>query len=199
MLADELIELHAHPREVRPFSARYPGLTTEAGYSAALALHRHRLALGWKPLGRKIGFTNRTIWPRYGVYEPIWGMVYDRTAIFAQDHAATLALDGLVQPRIEPEICFGLKSAPRAGCSPGELLGHIEWIAHSIEIVQCHHPAWKLKLADACASNGLHGRLAVGRRFPTAQFPDLQARLPKVEILLKMNGALVDRGVGANV
>ena len=62
MLADELIALHEHPREIPSFSARFPGLTTEAAYDGALALHRHRLALGWKPLGRKIGFTNRTIW-----------------------------------------------------------------------------------------------------------------------------------------
>src|SRR3982751_7134224 len=145
MLADELIELHAHPREVRPFSARYPGLTTEAGYSAALALHRHRLALGWRPVGRKIGFTNRTIWPRYGVYEPIWGTVYDQTMVHAADHRARVPLAGLVNPRIEPEICFRLSGAP--GERP--LIECIEWMAHSLEIVQCHHPDWKLAAADS--------------------------------------------------
>ena len=52
----------------------------------AAALHQRRLGAGWKPLGRKIGFTNRSIWPRYGVFEPIWGMVYDRTLSFALDN-----------------------------------------------------------------------------------------------------------------
>ena len=32
-----------------------------------------------KPVGRKIGFTNRTIWAEYGVYAPIWGYMYDTT------------------------------------------------------------------------------------------------------------------------
>ena len=68
MLARELISLHESPREVPPFSERYPSLTPQAGYAAARALHEHRLALGWRAVGRKIGFTNRTIWPRYGVY-----------------------------------------------------------------------------------------------------------------------------------
>ena len=40
----------------------------------------------------------------------MWGTVYDRTLIFAQDNRATVPLAGLVQPRIEPEICFQLKS-----------------------------------------------------------------------------------------
>src|SRR5438876_44058 len=79
MLARELIALHESPHEVPSFSERYPGLTAAAGYEVARALHEHRVAAGWRPVGRKIGFTNRTIWPRYGVYEPIWGPVYDRT------------------------------------------------------------------------------------------------------------------------
>jgi 2-oxo-3-hexenedioate decarboxylase len=30
-------------------------------------------------IGRKIGFTNRTIWAKYAVYAPIWGFVFDTT------------------------------------------------------------------------------------------------------------------------
>src|SRR5438046_2952104 len=111
-LEEELIELHDAPREVAPFSQRYAGLTPAAGYAAAQRLHAHRLARGWKPVGRKIGFTNRTLWQRYGVHEPMWGWVYDRTLIEARNHAASVALDGLTQPRIEPEIAFKVKKAP---------------------------------------------------------------------------------------
>jgi 2-oxo-3-hexenedioate decarboxylase len=195
MLADDLIALHAHPRQIPSFSVQYPGLTTEAGYSAALALHRHRIGLGWRSLGRKIGFTNRTIWPRYGVYEPMWGMVYDRTVVFAQDDVATLWLDGLVQPRIEPEICFGLKAAP----DPERPLDAVEWIAHAIEIVQCHHPEWKVTLPDCAADNGLHGRLIVGTQVPISAIPQLEERLPKCAVELRNGQAVVDRGAGENV
>jgi 2-oxo-3-hexenedioate decarboxylase len=61
MLADELIEVHEKPRQVPAFSERYPTLTPGQGYGAAMALHRHRVRRGWRPVGRKIGFTNRTI------------------------------------------------------------------------------------------------------------------------------------------
>ena len=44
-----------------------------------------------KPVGRKIGFTNRAIWPKYGVYQPIWGTVYDRTLISSENSGLPLA------------------------------------------------------------------------------------------------------------
>ena len=189
-LEEELIELHDAPREVAPFSQRYPGLTPAAGYAAAQRLHEHRVALGWKPVGRKIGFTNRTLWQRYGVHEPMWGMVYDRTLIHARDNQASVALDGLVQPRIEPEIAFKLSKAP------GETLPDcIEWMAHAVEIVQCHHPAWKVTIADCTTDNGLHGRLIVGTPLPLRDAD----KLALVEARLYKGERLVDKGVGANV
>src|SRR5258707_12336158 len=167
MLARELISLHEAPREAPLFSESYPRLSAAAGYEAARALHEHRVASGWRGVGRKIGFTNRTIWPRYGVSEPIWGRVYDRTVIRAVDNPARVPLQGLVNPRIEPEICFGLRSIP----DRRRLTDCIEWMAHSIEIVQ-------LTLADATTDNGLHGRLIVGA--PVSVPEDLQRRLPAV-------------------
>jgi 2-keto-4-pentenoate hydratase len=193
MLARELISIHETPREVPPFSQTHPGLSAEAGYEAARALHEHRVAAGWRRVGRKIGFTNRSIWPRYGVYEPIWGTVYDRTLIRTTDNRALVRLDGLVNPRIEPEICFGLRKAP----DPHRLADCIEWIAHSIEIVQCHHAGWKVTLADATADNGLHGRLVLGTPMPLPR--DAEHKLAAVEVELYRGDVLTDRGVGANV
>jgi 2-keto-4-pentenoate hydratase len=193
MLARELISLHEAPREVPPFSQTHPGLSAQAGYEAARALHEHRVAAGWRRVGRKIGFTNRSIWPRYGVYEPIWGSVYDRTLIGATHNRALVPLEGLVNPRIEPEICFGLRSTP----DPHRLIDCIEWIAHSIEIVQCHHAGWKLTLADSTADNGLHGRLILGTPMPLPA--NAEAKLPAVQVDLLRGDTLVERGVGANV
>jgi len=198
MLADELIALFDAAREAPPFTQIHPGLTPAAGYEAAAALHRHRLAQGWTPIGRKIGFTNRTIWPRYGVYEPIWGTVYDRTAGFARDGRGTIPLDGLLNPRIEPEICFRLKSVPR-GPGVQALLEAIDWVAHSIEIVQSRFPGWKFQLADCTAANGLHGRLLVGTPCPVRELPQLAAGLPGLSVELLKEGSVIDRGVGANV
>ncbi len=192
MLGKDLIRAHEEARLVPPFSKSHPGLTPEQGYEGARALHAHRLSRGWKAVGRKIGFTNRTLWERYGVREPMWGTVYDRTMIFASKDQATVDLKGLMQPRIEPEIAFKLKRVPR---SAEELPDCLEWMAHACEIVQCRHPDWKVTIADCTADNGLHGRLVLG----TPLAPKDLERLPQVEARLFKGDRLVDQGTGANV
>lgn len=197
-IAAELAALHESAGLAPPFTSRDPDLSPAAAAEAARELHRRRTARGWRPLGRKIGFTNRTIWPRYGVFEPIWGFVYDRTRIEAANGRAVVPLAGLAQPRIEPEIAFGLKAAP-AAADAESLLASIEWVAHAVEIVQCHHPGWKLALADSIADNGLHGRLVLGTPVPAQALDGLAARLPATTVALSRNGALIERGAGANV
>ena len=198
-VSEELIELAASGHTAPPFSARFRKLDAEMGYRAMRRLHEHRLTIGWKPLGRKIGFTNRTIWPRYGVQQPIWGFVYDQTVLRTEKGRAEVPLEGLAQPRIEPEICFGLRAPPPRSHDAHAILAAIEWVAHSIEIVQCFHPDWKVKLPDCTAANGLHGRLVVGPPTPVHDIPDLEALLPAVRMVLKRGGKAVDEGVGANV
>jgi len=131
------------------------------------------------------------------VHQPIWGFVYDQTLIFSANNKASVSLHGLANPRIEPEICFKLASAPPRSSDPERLLGAIDWVAHSIEIVQCRHADWKVTLAECLAQNALHGRLIVGT--PIKVSSGLAKDLPKVGLVLQKNGTEVDRGVGANV
>lgn len=198
-MSEELIELAAGGTQAPPFSARYRRLTAEKGYRAMRRLHEHRLTIGWQPLGRKIGFTNRTLWPRYGVSEPIWGFVYDHTLIRAQGNRAEVALTGLAEPRIEPEICFGLKAPPPRSHDTHAILAAVEWVAHSVEIVQSFYPDWKFALPDCTAANGLHGRLILGTPTPVEQIPDLEARLPAARVALRRGAQAIDEGVGADV
>src|SRR5688500_4668339 len=87
---------------------------TEA-WATADALRRRRTARGERPFGYKIGFTNRGIWDRYGVHEPIWGPVWDTTLEQVEGGEARVSLARFSQPRLEPEIMFGLARAPLAG------------------------------------------------------------------------------------
>ena len=173
--------------------------SAEAGYRIALGLHAERVAAGWQPVGRKIGFTNRSIWARYGVYQPIFGFVYDRTVTYAPDNHTTLNLTGLAQPRIEPEICFGLNRQPLRSNDPAAILASIEWVAHSVEIVQCTLPGWQMKVGDSTAANGLHGALVVGRKVPVSSIKHLATRLPALKVILRKGDRVIDRGTGANV
>jgi 2-keto-4-pentenoate hydratase len=178
------------------------GLAVAEAYELALGVRQLRIARGEQPRGYKVGFTNRTIWERYGVYAPIWGTVWNTTLSFCEGEGE-LSLAGTCQPRIEPECVFGLKAAPPARASLDQLLACVEWIAPGFEIVQSHMPDWKFSAADTVADSGLHGRLLVGRRIAAAQLPrdaaGFEAQLAADRIALLKGQQCMDEGVGANV
>ena len=178
------------------------GLALQEAYDHALAVRALRIARGEKPVGFKIGFTNRTIWERYGVYAPIWGTVWDTSLRFC-DGAGEVDLDGMSEPRLEPEAVLGIRATPPAGATLEQLAACIEWVAPGFEVVQSHMPGWKFVAADTVADSGLHGRLLVGRRIPASQVADdgrvFESMLARAGVALACNGEVKDRGTGANV
>jgi 2-oxo-3-hexenedioate decarboxylase len=106
----------------------------------------------------------------------------------------------LSEPRIEPEIMFGLKAAPSTGMTDDALLDCIDWIALGYEIVQSIYPGWKFTAADAVAANGVHGRFLVGNRHLVAPHkPDWLRELATFEVTLSCDGAVSQQGGGALV
>ncbi|MGB7977186.1 MAG: hydratase [Roseiarcus sp.] len=199
-IAKDVIEILGTGRQLDPFSRVYPDFGLKDAYNVTAAVRAQREARGERSIGRKIGFTNRTIWAEYGVYAPIWGYVYDRTVSDLTSNPLEVSLNGLAEPRIEPEIMFGLAAPPEPGMDEQALIGCIDWIAHGFEIVQSIFPNWSFQAQDTVAGYGLHGRLFVGPRHSAASRPDQWAsELSRFEIDLFRNGAPVDHGVAANV
>jgi 2-oxo-3-hexenedioate decarboxylase len=177
-------------------SAVDAGLDLAQAFDVADRVRALRLARGEVPLGYKIGFTNRRIWPLYGVHAPIWAPVWRHTTTLLDGSAVRVSLAGLSQPRLEPEIVFGLKSVPAAGMDNAALAACIEWVAHGFEIVHTHFADWKFKLADCFVDGALHGRLYVGPRVPADRFDDLAADMRALHVELLRDGEVVDRGEG---
>ncbi len=59
--------------------SRFLNFNIADAYEVAHLVHEKRLGEGWVPVGRKIGFTNSNMWSIYGVREPVWAYMYDRT------------------------------------------------------------------------------------------------------------------------
>ncbi len=181
----------------RPLEA-FRGIALPEAYAVVAQMRRLRERRGEKVRGRKIGFTNRTIWDEYKVFAPIWGYMYDTTL---DDFTAARNVDlaRFAEPRIEPEIAFGFDKAPQAGMSAAQILDCIDWAAHGFEIVQSHYPDWKFSAADTVANNGLHGAYYLGPRVKLVDRPAWLAALSNFEISLYRNGELVDKGHARNV
>ena len=193
--AEALLSALADARLVATPSSLDADLTLPDAYAVADEIRRLRIVRGETPLGYKIGFTNRGIWDRYGVHEPIWAPVWDRTVESFDDRGeAVVSLAPFVQPRLEPEVMFGLAAAPRAGMTEAELAACIEWVAHGCEIVHTHFDAWRFRVADTVVDFGLHGRLFVGRRVPIARFASPGPELAGLRVTLSCDGRDVETG-----
>ena len=197
-LADRLIDAYDRASTLDPITASDPSFDVAAGYAVLREIEARRVASGWRPVGRKIGFTNRTIWERYRVDRPMWAHIWSHTVHRAPDGHAAFALSGLVQPRIEPEVVFGLRgSVPIAGDARA-VLDAVDWIAPGFEIVQSHFPDWIFQAPDCTAAFGLHGALIVGPAMPLDERASdrLAAILPDFELTLHRGAEIVDRGRG---
>jgi 2-oxo-3-hexenedioate decarboxylase len=187
-------------RQIAPFSGRLSEFDLKDAYRVTSAIRQMRETSGEKPVGRKIGFTNRTIWAEYGVYEPVWGYVYDRTVHHLSEIGETFSLTGLAEPRIEPEIVFQLASPPAPGMDETALLACIGWVGHGFEIVQSIFPGWKFSAPDTVAAFGLHGALLIGPGHSiAAQAEDWGRTISTFEIELKRDGIFVDHGHARNL
>lgn len=199
-LADRLIDAYDRASTLDPITDSDPSFDVAAGYAVLREIEARRAASGWRPVGRKIGFTNRTIWDRYRVDRPMWAHMYAHTVHRAEGGHATFALSGLVQPRIEPEVVFGLRGPVSTSGDARAVLDAVDWIAPGFEIVQSHYPDWKFQAADCTAAFGLHAALIVG---PTTPLDErgrdrLVSALPDFELTLYRGGAIVDRGRGCH-
>ncbi len=187
-------------RQIRPFTSEPGAFDISSAYKVSHLIHEARLAEGFVPVGRKIGFTNPEMWSLYGVREPIWGHMYDKTVVNLSGRHSTCSLGRFAEPKIEPEIVFHFRSAPPVTGDLSAILECIDWVAHGFEIVQSHFPGWKFQAPDTIADGGLHGTLLLGEPQAVARLkPDLVAALESFSIDLFCDGDVRAAGKGRNV
>jgi len=197
--AAEVHALWRSGRQVQPYSVRYPGLTLENAYDVAWRIRGLRAVGGERVIGRKLAFTNRTLWSRYNIAAPGWGYVYDTTCHELTDFTdAAFSLAGFQEPRIEPEIMIGFDAAPEPGMSDSQLLACVGWIAHGYELVHSIFPDWRFAGVDPVMGFGLHAALFLGPRQPIGRFGWAEA-LANLEVTLTCNGTHVATGRGSDV
>ena len=141
-------------------------LSIDDAYDIARSIVDIRIAQGETPVGRKIGFSNRKLWSRYGKSGPIshaiWSTLFDSTVEFAMDNSALHKLSKVAQPRIEPGLVFKLARTPEPDTDLIGMAECLEWMANSFEVVSSPFRQWSFEATDAVAAFGLHRALVVG-------------------------------------
>jgi len=196
-----LLDARTHRGVTSRPSQSIDGFDLEAGYKIAAAADAALCELGWRHVGRKIGFSNRATWAEFDLATPIWAYVYDRTVIHAGIGIDEILVSDLVAPRVEPEIVIGINEhIVNAGSDPDALAGAIDWIAPGFEIVDCHFADWQFTAADILADFGAHARLVIGAKVMVAERDrsSLKAALAGVTVELSCDSTVVATGVGSN-
>jgi 2-keto-4-pentenoate hydratase len=202
--AHQLLNARTGAQLISRISSRQPLSMTDA-YDIAKCIADIRVAQGEVPAGRKLGFTNRTIWPKYGIAEPIrapiWATIFDSTVRYTDDNRGIQSLEGALQPRLEPELVFRLAAAPAPEATLDDLIDCIEWMAHAFEIVVSPFPDWKFEAADAVAAFGLHGSLIIGdpHVLSSVMRRHLAEVLANASLSLSIGGELRAAGFGSNL
>lgn len=212
-IAAKLDHARSNNYQIPPLTKSIPELSTKDGYRIASIIKTIRCGKGRdEVMGRKIGFTNKSIWPEFNVDRSNWSYMYRSSIVDLT--AASTSSEGVsicdlsncsnLEPKIEPEIVLGLKSKISSQMTDEQILGSIEWIAHGFELVCSVFPGWKFTAADTTAAFALHSRLLVGPKkylpLSSAGSPtELVQQLRNFKISLFQNGERVDTGGGSNV
>jgi len=202
-LADRILAAGDAATSIPPVTDADPSFDLANAYAVSAAITRRRVARGERPVGWKIGFTNRTIWEEYGVYAPIWGPMYHSTVHEVPfNETIESAPHGLAEPRVEPEIVFRVAAMPEPGMDDAALFACLDGVAHGFEIVDSIYPGWRFKAADTVAAFALHARLYHGPFAILTSAGERAQWLPRLanfEIILSRDGVEIDRGRGTNV
>lgn len=198
-IAAQVVSSLAGHQQIAPFSRSLDEPRIVDAYRLPALLRAAFEARGEKITGRKIGFTNRRMWAAHGVKAPIWGYCTDHTT-FELHTTPVQHVSKFAEPRIEPEIMFGLGRAPSPQMDEADLLGCIDWIALGYEMVQSIFPGWKFAAFDTIAANALHGTLLVGKRHAIAPRKEAwRDELAGFSVELSCNEKLSQTGGGAFV
>jgi 2-oxo-3-hexenedioate decarboxylase len=197
--AEIVLDAFESQRLIGLLSDRDPELDENRAYAIASEVHERRVERGEKPVGRKIGFTNRAVWSQRGLDAPIWGYMYDTTVRYAGAGHARVDVGHLIQPRIEPEIQLHFARTPPVTRDETAILDCIDWIAHGFELVQCPYPDWQFRVVDAIAACAVHGLLVVGPPVAVADIESCAAKLRSFALTLSRNGEQLATGGGTDV
>jgi 2-keto-4-pentenoate hydratase len=178
---------------IAPVSSTWRGLTVEDAYAIQRANARYRLAAGGRVVGHKIGLTSEAMQRMLGVHEPDYGRIFEDCVLSSGDE---LASDGLIAPRIEPEIAFVLGDGLRGpDVTADQALAATAYVLPALEVIDSRIADWKITLVDTVADNASCARVVLGQRRTAPSDVAMAAAMAQ----LRVDGRLVQQGPGAAV
>lgn len=171
--------------------SEYPGALLSDAYAIQDSNTRYWLASGRVAVGAKIGLTSKVVQRQLGVDQPDFGILF---ADMEVPDGSTVEAGRLIQPKVEGEIAFVLKSTPDAErMTTAELLGCVAYALPALEIVDSRIANWDIGIFDTVADNASSGLFVLGTHPATLDAIDLRL----CGMVLEKNGEPASFGAGA--
>jgi len=188
-LGERLHDAYRHGEALDP--STLDEITVADGYAIQRVVTDRREADDGPTVGYKVGFTSAAIREELGVDDPASGRVLADTV----RPEGRIDADGLIDPKIEPEIAVRLAEPLDPPVTPVDALAAVDAVVPAIEVVDSRIEGWELTAGSAVADNALAARVILGDRIGDPATLDLA--LEGVDV--RRNGERVATGVGADV
>ncbi len=190
-LAARLFEAERTCIPVPPPTEADPSMTVNDAYAVQLENVYRRQAAGEVISGKKIGLTSPGIQKQLGVSEPDYGHLFQ-----GMECKIDVPTDALIQPKIEAEIAFVLRSDLAGGnITADDVRAATAYVVGAFEIVDSRVSDWRIKLPDTVADDASSGRYVLGERKLSPGEIDLSA----VTMTMRKGDEVVGTGTGAAV
>ncbi|MBM3939474.1 MAG: 2-keto-4-pentenoate hydratase [SAR202 cluster bacterium] len=191
--ANALIEAETHYAPIPPLTASVPDMSAADAYAVQMEVLKHRLHLGHRIVGRKVGLTSKAMQQMLNVDQPDYGAILEDMLI---KDGASYEVKSLLQPRIEAEVAFMMKKPLKGpNVTIEQVMDATDFVFPALEVIDSRIKDWKIKLADTIADNASSARVVVGN----AKAHPRGMQLDKVELVFEKNGKEIARATGEAV
>jgi len=197
--AADLLQAENSREQIGLLTLRHPEMGMDDAYEVQNAICRQKLAEGRKVIGWKIGLTSKAMQYALNIDIPDSGILFDDMMF---EHGATVPAGRFIQPRIEAEIAFVMKSAIGGeNVSRADIIAATECVAPSIEILDTRiervdpETGKARTVFDTISDNAANAGIVLGNDRHRVDAFDLRW----VGALTFRNGEIEETGLGAGV
>lgn len=197
--ADDLLRAERTGEQIGLLTKRHPDMGMDDAYAIQNAIYRAKVAQGQSVVGWKIGLTSKAMQYALSIETPDSGILFD-DMVFSD--GAIVPNGRFIQPRIEAEIAFVMKS-PIGGAdvSRNDVLDATDYVTPSIEIldtriVRMDTETGKTRTVfDTISDNAANAGVVLGSERHSVDAFDLRW----VGAVTSRNNAVEETGLGAGV
>jgi 2-oxo-hept-3-ene-1,7-dioate hydratase len=197
--AQDLLEAERTGKQIGLLTRDHPDMGMDDAYAIQNAIYHAKIAQGRNVVGWKIGLTSKAMQYALNIDVPDSGILFDDMVF---ESGAVVPKGRFIQPRIEAEIAFVLKTSLGGDdVTREDVLAATDYVSPSIEILDTRitrvdpETGNTRKVFDTISDNAANAGIVLGAQRHAVDAVDLRW----VGAITSRNGEVEETGLGAGV